>query len=474
MLRPTGFPNGLKRPLFLLTFFFAPLTAASGENWPQWRGIDNRGISRANPPIHWSSTKNVRWRKPVPGEGKSTPILWKDQIFLLTAIAESDLQDYTRERRHEPLGSQTPQNKVEGYKWYVLSLNRHTGTENWRRALTSGFPHEPGHPTNSLASGSPVTDGSQLYVSLGSRGIFCLDLAGKIVWQRALGTMKTRFGFGEASTPAVYQKTLIIQWDHEGQSAVYALNTHNGETIWRVPRSEPTTWSTPLIVNQRTTPQVILNGKTAASYRLADGKQLWSIEQEGVNPIACPMRNDDLAFLILGYRGYTVNAINLVTPKDGRGLVRWSHSDTGSYVASATICENKLFVTKGLQGIVSVIDSTNGQVIVKNKRYDALGTLYASPLAVLPPDPKGEIATAIGRIETQNQQSPRIYYCSRDGTTVVIRGREPFDVLAVNQLEQTLDASPVASGTKLYLRTSKSLYCLENQPRNNDQTGNED
>ncbi len=437
---------------------------SNAQNWAAWRGVDHHGFSNADPPITWSSTENVRWRRELPGEGKSTPILWGKQLFVVVAIP-------IRDRKPDESGKPS---QID-HDWCVLSFDRHNGKELWRRALARAIPHEPGHPTNSLASGSPVTDGKRIFVSLGSRGVYSLDLHGNLLWKRQLGMMQTRFGFGEASTPALHQNTLIVPWDHEGQSSLFALDAESGQTKWSIARDEPTCWSTPLIVTPtdslEITPQVILNGKRIISYRLSDGKPLWSHHHEGVNPIACPIRYRDLAVLMLGYRGYSIQAIDLLktlstsehhsysfqdsddavsTQSDRseqrlthQAAVRWSRDDTGPYVSSAAVCEQKLFVTKGLQGILSVFQADTGEVLLDQKRIDDLGTLYASPLAV-----SGKVA-------------PRLYYCSREGKTVVISAESPFKILAVNQLEDPIDASPVAAQEQLFIRTTKHLFCLE-------------
>jgi len=78
-----------------------------------------------------------------------------------------------------------------------LSLDRRTGRSRWQRIATEVLPHEGRHDTNSYASGSPTTDGQRLYVSFGSRGIYCYDLQGNLQWKRDLGKMITRLGWGE-------------------------------------------------------------------------------------------------------------------------------------------------------------------------------------------------------------------------------------------------------------------------------------
>src|SRR5262245_11269047 len=120
-------------------------------------------------------------------------------------------------------------------------------------------PHEGHHQTHSYAAGSPTTDGQRLYVSFGSFGIFCYDLEGKLLWQRDLGRMQTRLGWGEAVTPVVHGDSLFLNWDGEVNSFLYCLDAKTGKTKWQTPREEKTSWNTPLVVEHKGQTQVILN-----------------------------------------------------------------------------------------------------------------------------------------------------------------------------------------------------------------------
>ena len=55
--------------------------------WPNWRGPNRDGVApKSNPPVKWSEDENIRWKVEVPGKGSSSPIIWKDRIYLTTAI----------------------------------------------------------------------------------------------------------------------------------------------------------------------------------------------------------------------------------------------------------------------------------------------------------------------------------------------------------------------------------------------------
>ena len=57
------------------------------DNWHQWRGPNNTGVSTtATPPVKWSETENIQWKVAIDGKGSSTPIVWENRVFILTAI----------------------------------------------------------------------------------------------------------------------------------------------------------------------------------------------------------------------------------------------------------------------------------------------------------------------------------------------------------------------------------------------------
>src|SRR5262249_8040422 len=156
-------------------------------------------------------------------------------------------------------------------------LDRATGHELWRTVLREEVPHEGIYVGNgTYASASPVTDGQHVYAFFGSRGLYCLDMAGHKLWEKDLGNMQIRLAFGEGSSPALYGNTLIVNWHHEGQSVMVALDKRGGDEIGRMPRDEKTSWTTPLVVANGGPPQVVTAATSKIrSYDLANGKLLW-------------------------------------------------------------------------------------------------------------------------------------------------------------------------------------------------------
>lgn len=437
--------------------FADDLTAARLANWHQWRGPRADGTApQGDPPTTWSDTKNVRWKVAIPGKSSSTPIVWNNRVFVLTAVptdkkpepanapadAAPKTQPETKARRGGGFG-QSPQ-PTTVYQFIVLCLDRDTGKELWRQIAAEEVPHEPGHQTNTFASGSPTTDGKHLFVSFGSYGIFCYDLDGKQIWKQDLGDMRTRNGFGEGASPTLYKDTLIVPWDHEGASFIAALNAATGEVRWKTDRDEVTTWATPLVVEHNGQTQIVTNGtKRVRSYDLADGRLIWECGGQVTNPIACPLTLNGLALVMTGYQGYAVYAIPLDSKGDitGTEKIAWRRTDTGPYISSPVLIDDMIYVTKSRDATLSIIDAKTGEPVLHQKRIPGLGVLYASPVAA----------------------AGRLYYTDRNGVTVVIKQGPDMEVLATNQLGEGVDASPAVVGRQLLLRGEKHLFCLEAQ-----------
>jgi outer membrane protein assembly factor BamB len=428
----------------LLSCLAAPLwaddfTARRDRNWHQWRGPLASGVAPlAEPPIHWDQRKNIKWKAEVPGEGSGTPIVWEDRIFVLSAV-QTERVAPEPPKPHPDAKTKPPQNI---YRFVVHCLDRATGKALWRQTACEEAPHEGRHATNTYASGSATTDGRRVYASFGSRGLFCYDLEGKLIWQRDLGDMRTRYGWGEASSPAVQGDFLILNWDHEDQSFIVALDAATGDTRWRMDRDEPTSWATPLVVEGKDRIQVIVNGTNRArSYDLASGKVLWQCGGQTVNAIPSPVLSGKTVLCMSGYRGAAALAIPLDSQGDitDTSKVVWKHAKGTPYVPSPIVYRDHVYFTAANTSVLSCLEAATGKPVFEPRRLPGLGNLYASPVAT----------------------ADRIYFVDRDGTTVVIKYSKELEVVATNRLDEPIDASPVIVGKELFLRGARHLYCIE-------------
>ncbi len=479
--------------LTLSVVFYSPLVLQAeglpeerSQNWHRFRGPDGTGhAANANPPTNWDKLTNIKWDVAIPGRGSASPIVWQNKVFLLSAIKTdrtslaakarknsnkstmrfakgSDLppqiqlvqetrpprEEGERRRRRRGgffgFGGGGPPTNV--HEFVVICLDRETGETLWQRTACEAIPHENHHGTASFASASPVTDGENLYVSFGSRGIYSYDMKGNLRWKKDLGDMRTRNSFGEGASPALFGDTLVINWDQEEQSFIAALDTATGDIKWQVDRDEATSWSSPLVLEHSGKTQVLVNGSNRVrSYDLATGDLIWECGGQAMNPVATPLVYKDLGIFMTGRRGFAVQAIRLdsqgeVTDTD---QVTWELDEGTPYVPSPVLIGDRLYFTKGLNAILTCVDAGTGEVIYKNQRLEGLDTIYSS------------LVGAAGNV----------YISARNGTTLVIKDGADYEVLATNELGETIDATPALVDDEIFIRTEQRLYCIANEKK---------
>jgi outer membrane protein assembly factor BamB len=440
-------------PMLRIAFLslIACFWAASGEsaeptsrsaNWPDWRGPEFNGTAPGgDPPTEWSDTKNVKWKAALTGRGSSTPIIWGDQVFIMTAVptdraataADLPKADTRLEKKTTP--------PDHYYRFLVQSFDRETGASRWQQVAAERVPHEGHHPTHSYAGGSPATDGQHLYVCFGSFGTYCYDLTGKLIWQCDLGKLNTRLGWGEAVTPVIHGGNLLLNWDQEVGSALICLDARTGKTRWKADRDEHTSWNTPLVVEPKGHAQVIVNGtKRARGYDLATGKELWACGGMTINAIPSPVSDGSVAYLMSGYTGSMACAIPLDASGDitQNDKVLWRYNKGTPYVPSPLLADGRLWFTQANEALLTTLDVRTGKPILDRVRLQGMKSLYASPVAA----------------------GGRVYLVARDGKTMVLKQGDKLEVLATNRLDDEIDASPAVVGKELFLRGENFLYCI--------------
>ena len=244
---------------FIAILFCSPFDSLAQNNWPQWRGPDATGLLLSgNPPIEFGENKNVEWKIELPGKGNSTPIIWENQLFILTAIPTDktvQVEKSEEGERRGPRGIST--DKVQSFE--VLCIDRNSGETLWQTKVCEEHPADNTHELGSWASNSPVTDGEHVWAYFGSRGLYCLDMSGKVLWERDFGEMQKVMSFGEGSSPLLYDGKLYIVRDHEGDSYMYAVDAKTGQDVWTKPRDEGSSWGTPFLVEVNGQPQIIVS-----------------------------------------------------------------------------------------------------------------------------------------------------------------------------------------------------------------------
>ncbi len=434
----------LQLVLFSFSFFLLSITVLAQAkvsdfitNWPEWRGLYNSGATKGNPPTEFSETNNVKWKIEIPGKGHATPIIWGNQIIVQTAVPT----DIAVMKSNDSPSPMAPNQTDLVHQFTVISIDKSSGKINWKTVVDEEMPAERTHELGSWASNSPVTDGENIYAFFGSRGLYCLDFSGKIKWSRKFGQMDIVASFGEGSSPAIYKDKIFIQWDHQGKSFMFALNKKDGTDAWKAERDEITSWATPLVVEVNGKAQVITAAtRKVRSYDAETGAVVWEFSGLTKNCIPCPTYADGILYLMSGYQGNSLKAIDLAQAKgdiSGTSAILWEYNHDTPYTPSPILMDGKLYFLKGNNGIMTCLDAKSGKALYSNQKVDGLTNIFSSP-------------TGCG---------DKIYLAATNVVDVVKAGGE-FSLLAKNTLDDTFEASPVIVGNDLFLRGYKYLYCI--------------
>ena len=409
--------------------------AAPGEeNWPAMRGPLASGVApKAVPPVAWSETKNVKWKVKIPGAGSASPVVWGNRVFVQTAIPTK--------AEAAGRGGLTLPPPTAPLQFVIQCLDRGNGHVLWEKVACEAVPHEGTHPNGTYASASSVTDGEHVWAFFGSRGLYCYDMDGKLVWSKDLGKMKILMGFGEGCSPCLWGDDLVVNWDDEASSFIVALNKLTGEVIWRQAREEKTSWAMPVVVEYQGKPQVVTAATSKVrSYDLATGKLIWECTGLTKNVIPSPVFGDGMVFCMSGYSGFSALAIKLGGTGDltGTDNIAWKYGKNTPYVPSPLLYEGRLYFFASNSNALTCLEAKTGRVLIDNVKIDGLQEVYSSPVGA----------------------DGRVYVVGRNGVTVVLKAADTLEVLATNKLEEKIDASPALVGKEVFLRGKEYLYCI--------------
>ena len=428
----------MMKHLFAVAVLALSAAPPAANDWPNWRGPHATGVSTtATPPTEWSESKNVRWKVEIPGRGTSTPVIWGDRVYVLTAapvgVELAASHDSRGTRGQAPVA----------HRMMVIALDRKTGKTVWERTAREETPHEGYHQQfGTWASSSAVTDGEVLIASFESRGIYAYDMNGKQLWTTDLGDKKMRNEFGEGSTPALYKDKVFVVWDHQGESFIAALDRKTGKEIWRKNRQEIDSWATPLVVEHAGKAQVITGAQNRVrSYDAETGEMVWEAAGLTANPIPSPVSADGIVYLMSGYRGNNLKAVKLAEAKGditGTPALAWTLDRDTPYVPSPLLYDNVLYFLKGNTGVLSAFDAKSGKPHYQLQRIEGVPNVFSSPVGA----------------------DGKVFVLGQDGSAAVLKHGPTYEVLATNKLDDKFDASPALAGDELYLRGYRYLYCV--------------
>jgi len=411
------------------------------SSWPQWRGPMNSGAAlKGNPPVEFGESQNLKWKREIPGKGHSTPVIWEDKIIVTSAVAtqEKAAADTSAQKAASPM----PTNRTEFvHEFKIFLIDRKDGRVIWEKAVTREKPEEGTHEFGSWASNSPCTDGQHIYAYFGSRGIFCLDFKGSIIWQKDFGQQSKHMNFGEGDSPYLYKDRLFVQWDHNGESFMAALDKKTGKEIWRSKRDEVTSWATPLAVEINGRTQIITNATNQIrSYDFETGEIIWTSKGMTRNAIPCPVYAEGILYLMSGFRGSALQAIDLAKAKgdiSGTDAILWTYNQDTPYTPSPLLMDGRLYFLRANNGFMTCLEAKSGKVIYSGQKTEGINQLFSSPVGV----------------------GDRIYMVSKN-RALVLKAGDTFQILSSIPLNDDFIASPVIVDDELFLRGFHSLYCF--------------
>ena len=412
------------RSLGVLGVVLLSFVIANADNWPQWRGPALNGLSNEkNLPVKWTTEATVVWKLAMPGLSGSTPIIWRDRIFL---------------------------NMAEGDNLALWAVDRSKGEVLWKKALGAGNVKLRKH---NMSSPSPVTDGRSVYVITGTGILAAFDFNGKQLWTRDIQKEYGNFGlnWGYASSPLLFEDSLYVQVLHgmktDDPSYVMRVDKKTGKTLWKVDRptsairESPDSYTTPALLRYGKNIEIVITGGDCVTgHDPATGKELW--RANGLNPENNPFYRIVASPIIFNDIIYAPTRVKplLALKAGGKGDVTSSHvlwSTANGPDVPTPVTDGKYFYIVKDNGVVFCLDAKTGAEVYGQQRLKA-GTYSGSPVLA----------------------DGKIYVTSEDGVTTVVAAGPKFEVLAENSLNEYTLSSPAISDGRIYIKTSGHLYAI--------------
>lgn len=403
---------------------FALCGMASAEEWTQFRGPHGDGHSTATGlPTTWSDTENVAWRIEIPGKAWSSPVCYKDHLYLTTAV---------------------PVDKPEnGQSLRTICYEIRSGKEVWNHEifLMDGKRSATIHPKNSFASPTPLISGQHIFVHFGTHGTACLNLDGTVVWKNE--ELIYPHSHGSGGSLVLAGNHLVVSCDGSSDPFVVGLDATTGKIAWKTPRSVPDAprkfaFCTALALPLNGTTQVISPGGGAViSYDAATGKEIWKCKYgEGYSVIPYPVYGHGLVYVCSGYNKPSLFAIK----PDGTGdvsdsKIAWT-TDKGVPHSASLLLVDKILYMISDAGVATALDAETGDSLWTHRIG---GNFSSSPVYV----------------------DGNIFVIDEAGLTTVFKPGRTYEEVAQNPLNDKTQASFAIADGAFFIRTEKYLFRIQ-------------
>ncbi|MGI9518527.1 MAG: PQQ-binding-like beta-propeller repeat protein [Pirellulaceae bacterium] len=420
---------------------------SAGNDWPEFRGPFGNGHSTAtNLPVEFDDSTNLKWKRRIPGRAWSSPVVIGNQIWMTTAIETGDADDAEAPGTDQPKGqSRSGTKRVD---LLAICLNRQSGGIEHLVDLFVIDDPPVIHSLNSYASPTPVTDDDHVYVHFGTFGTAAVARkSGELVWKTQDYPIDHETGPG--SSPILHNGMLIFHCDGTDQQYIVALDKQTGEQVWRTDRSGEMhevgmykkAFCTPIVVERDSRKELISPAANwIYAYDPTTGEELWKLGygQLGFSNVARPVIRDRMLYVCSCYMKSKLMAIDVsgdgpVADED----VQWSYARQVPNMSSPIEVDGYMYFTSD-RGIATCLDAESGDVAWQERLE---GEFSASPVYA----------------------DGKLFFGNRDGRLYVVRPNpESLEILASNDLDSAIMASPAAVDRSLLVRTEESLYCFGN------------
>jgi outer membrane protein assembly factor BamB len=420
---------------------------AHPQDWPSFRGPGARGVADdQHLPADWdvATSRNVRWKRALAGVGHSSPIVSGDRVFVTTAVAAEPPPLVLGEK-----GGIDVADDRAPVSWRLLCLDARDGTVLWDREVHTGAPRARRHVKGSQANATPVTDGKTVVALFGSEGLAAFDRDGRPLWRVDLGVLNPgllgdpKSEWGHASSPVIFENLAIVQVDRHKDSFLAAYDLATGKPAWKVSRDERPVWATPTLHTAGgRTELVVVGGVHVRGYDPRTGKELWRFKDEAEVKTPTPFVSQGLLIFAGGYRGRPLFAIregakgdvSVAEDKKSGPFLAWRTEPGGPYTTTPVAYGDLLYIVRD-EGILGVYEVETGALVYRERTG---ATHSASPVA----------------------SDGKVYVTGEEGQVIVLRAGRTFEVLARNDMGETVFATPAIAQGTLFVRTRGHLYAI--------------
>jgi len=392
----------------------SPLPSADEikKNWPRFRGPGGSGISAyANVPTSWNgeTREGIIWKSKIPLPGENSAVVWGRRVFVTGADAD---------------------------KREVYCFDADSGDLLWQREVQSNAETPDVMEETGYAAPTAATDGRRVYVIFASGDIACFDLSGKEVWTRSLGAPEN--AYGHSSSLVLYKNLLLVLFDQgysvdDGKSALHALDSATGDTVWDVERPVPGSWATPIVIDTPNGAQIITCGSPwVIAYDPDTGAELWRADCLGGDVAPSPVIAKGLIFVCQEYA-------NLAAIRsDGEGDVTETHvlwkKQDGLPDTCSPLCNGELLFLVNNSGTVTCYDIAGQKVW--EKEFEA--EFNSSPSLV----------------------GDKVYLMTTQGVMYIFDAAREYREVGRAQLGEKSNACPAFLDGRIYIRAKEHLYCI--------------